>query len=142
MAPKTWDPLQIVLTFKGYEISGYADGTFLTAARTEETFTLNVGAQGHVTRVMSRNRSGTIVITLQMSSMSNGILSQIMEDDERNGTGTGDVQLKDLAGNTLIHGDEAWVMKPADAGHAKDLESREWTIQVASLEMHLDGIGS
>lgn len=134
-----WDPQQITLTFKGYEISGFADGAFITAARAEDTWSINVGAQGDVVRVLNRNTSGTIVVTLQQTSMSNGILSQILEEDEQFLTGVGDVMLKDLSGETLIHGEEAWIMKPADAGYAKELESREWTIMVGKLAMHLDG---
>lgn len=139
MSQPTWDPTAIVLTFKGYEISGFAEGTYITAARAEDTWSVNVGAQGDVVRVLSKNQSGTIVVTLQMSSFSNGVLSQILKSDEQNLDGVGDVMLKDLRGNTLIHGENAWIMKPSDAAFAKDLESREWTIMVGRIEMNLDG---
>lgn len=135
----SWDPQQITLSFKGYEISGFMDGTFITAARAEDTWSISVGAQGDVVRVLNRNTSGTIVVTLQQTSMSNGILSQILAEDEQFYTGIGDVQIKDLRGNTLIHGEEAWVMKPADAGFGKELEAREWTLLVSKLDMKIEG---
>lgn len=130
-----YDPGSIVVQFNGVEILGFADGTFVMAERTEDAFTKSVGAGGDVTRVRSRDRSGTVTVTLQAESPVNDLLTAIQLQDELTGLGTGEVMVKDLIGTTLVMGADAWIRKIPAVEYSKDAGTREWIIDVGTLEI-------
>lgn len=136
---KNYDPKQVTLTFKGYLITGYAEGTFIQVARNEDSFETSVGADGKVTRVRKNDKSGTITVTLQAESPSNAVLSGFLLADELSGTGYGNVQVKDLNKVGLCAAPNAWVQKPADVENGDTAGNREWTIACDELEISQGG---
>lgn len=139
MAFKNYDPGRIIIVFKGFQIQGYADGTFVKAGRKEETFKSSVGAGGDVVRVRNRNKMGDVVVTLQAAAESNDVLQAFADLDEETGLGYGALLVKDLNGTTLYTADKAWIEKPADGEFASDSSNREWTIACAQLVMKNGG---
>jgi hypothetical protein len=139
MAVKTYDPGKIVLTFAGNLIGGYADGTFVLAERREGAFGLVIGAGGEGCRIRSRNKSGSVTLTLMASSLANDILSAIAAADELAGTGVGPLFLKDLNGNTLVAAANAWIEKLPNVEFGKDLSTREWLIACEQLDVTVGG---
>lgn len=136
---KNYDPGRIIITFKGAQIQGYAEGVFVKATRNEESFKAQSGAGGDVVRVRNRNKMGQVVITLQAASDSNDILQAFADVDELTGLGYGPLMIKDLNGTTLILAEKAWVVKPADGEYGADAPNREWTIECAELDMKNGG---
>lgn len=128
-----YDPGRIIVTFKGAQIQGYADGTFVKWSRRVETFKDSAGAGGDVVRVRSRDKRGTVVITLQAASSSNDVLQAFADADEATGLGYGTLMIKDANGTTLIVAEKAWVEKLPDGEYATDASNREWTIACAEL---------
>src|SRR4051812_46637986 len=118
---KTYDPKRNVLAFLGLNITGYAEGTFIKVARGADTFTKHVGSDGEVARTRSRDKSGSITITLMGSSLSNDDLSVAAALDELRGDGVGPILLKDLQGSSIAGGPNAWVRKVPDLERAKEL---------------------
>lgn len=139
MATKTYNPRRVIATFKGQQITGFADGTFVSATRNEDTFTLTVGSDGESARSHSPNKSGRVTFTLLQTSASNDVLQDAHDLDERTDLGTGPILIKDLSGRTLIEADEAWVTKPADAERSKEIGSVEWVIECAELRQFNGG---
>lgn len=137
--PKTFNPKDVVVIFGNAIISGFADGTFIEAERTEDAFTMSSGADGEVTRVGSANRSGTITITLAQSSASNSVLSQIAQRDELIGNGVLPLTIKDINGQTTIVSAFAWIRKLPTTGFSKDIETREWVLDCDRLELFVGG---
>lgn len=136
---RNYDPGQIVASFNGIEILGFMDGTFILAERSEDGFAKEVGAQGDVTRVRSRDRSGSVTFTLKAESPTNDRLAEVALDDENFGIGVGELFVKDLNGTTLIESAEAWIRKIPNAEYADAATGREWVIDCAALEMSLGG---
>jgi hypothetical protein len=132
----THDPASVVFTLGGNLITGFMPGTYLTVERDEDTWTLNVGADGEVARVRNRNKAGRITLTLMQTSQSNAILSALAAQDEAapGGAPAGAAVVKDLLGTTLLGGDQAYVLKPAASSFGKELEGREWIVVVPKLE--------
>ena len=139
MATRPYDPQRIIITFKGTQILGFADGTFVKCARAEATFKTKVGAYGDVVRTRNRNKMGSCVLTLQQTSLSNDLLSLSLFNDELTGTGAGSLVVKDLNGTTLYQAEKAWVQKPADGEYADDATDREWTIDCGELSVYNGG---
>ena len=136
---KTYDPKQYSLIVGGHIVGGFADGTFLTVARNNDTWALTMGADGEGARAKSNDKSGTLVFTLLQTSQSNSVLSGFHNADELNNAGQVPVLVKDNNGDTVIEATTAWVRKPADVELAKEITSREWTIETDNLTMLVGG---
>ena len=142
MAFRNYDPAQVVVTFKGIDVVGYMDGTFVTADRTEDGFETTVGAGGDVTRVRSRNRSGLVTVSLKAEAPVNDELSAVAEADELDGSGVGTLTVSDLNGTTLLEAESAWIQKIPLVEYADTASGREWVFSCAELIMAIGGTDS
>ena len=136
---KNYDPGRVAVSFKGIQIRGIAKGTFVTAERAEDAFSTDVGSAGDVTRVRSRNRTGTVTLTLQAASPTNDQLSAVALLDEKFGLSYGPLLIEDLNGTTLAHGADAWIKKLPSVQMADEASDREWVFEVAELELNAGG---
>lgn len=141
MSLKKYDPSQVTVIFAGIPISGFAEGTFVSAERNEDSFSLYVGADGEVTRAKSNNKSGRVTFTLAQSSLSNDALSAIATVDELSPAGDGIAPLlvKDLSGRTIVSALEAWIVKPATSEFGRETSEREWILESGDLTMFVGG---
>ncbi len=137
---RTYDANKVVVVLGANILSGFADGSFLTVERSEDSFTVYVGSSGEVARSRSNNKTGTSTLKLMQTSLSNDILSAYMVADELSGQGIVPFQVKDLQGATLVLAKESWVLKPADVEFARESGEREWKIQHAELEVFIGGV--
>ncbi len=139
MPVRSYDPGMVILTVGGTPINGFADGTFINVARSEDSFTKVSGADGIVSRARSRDKSGEITVTLAQTSPSNDVLTALNALDERTGQGVVPVQCKDLSGRSTHFSAFAWVRKPADAEYSKGITDREWILDCADLDTGVAG---
>ena len=135
MAVRTYDPKEVIITIGGVPMSGFSDGTFLEVSRTEPTWNMVVGADGSVTRGKTNNFSGLVTLTLKQSSPSNDVLSGFMQLDELTNSAIVPVLIKDLSGNSTYFSGQGWVMQYANSTFGKDINDREWSIQLATLDL-------
>lgn len=135
----TLDPQQYLPIVGGHIVTGFAPGTMISVSRANDTWKKTVGATGEVVRSRNRDRTGTITFTLLQTSPSNLYLSGLNHKDEALGTGIVPVQVKDNLGTTVISAPQAWVLKPADVTYGDEVESREWTLDCADLDMLVGG---
>lgn len=142
MALRTYDPKLVLVSFGAVQITGFADGTFVTVERDEDAFTKLVGAGGDVVRSRNRNRSGSITVTLIHGAPENDLLAAIAAEDELAGTGVRAAMVKEANGTTLCAGQSAWIRKSANAEYAKEAGSREWVFDVAELDMLVGGLST
>ena len=136
---RTYDPALVIINVDGRDISGFADGTFVGMERNNDAFTLTVGADGENTRAKSNDRSGRFTFTLQQSSPSNDILSEIASQDERANGGVVPVRVADKSGTTLGQAEKAWVVKKPATTFAKETENREWILETGELLLDVGG---
>ncbi len=139
MPVRSYDPGQVVLTVGGVPINGFADGTFISVERSEDSFTKTSGADGIVSRARSRDKSGEITITLAQTSPSNDVLTALNATDETTGAGVVPVQCKDLSGRTVLFTAFAWIRKPPAVEFGKEISDREWVMDCADLDMNVAG---
>jgi hypothetical protein len=135
MPVRTYDPKAVLVIIGGVPMSGFADGTFVAVERSNPTFTKVSGADGVVSRAKSNDRSGTLTLTLAQTSPSNDILSGIAVLDETKNLGVVPVLVKDISGRTTIVSAFGWVNKPAKAEFGKEIVNREWTLDLADLDV-------
>lgn len=136
---RTYDPKKVVVTVGGVPLSGFADGTFITAARENDAFSKVSGADGIVSRAKSNDKSGSITITLAQTSPANDYLSMLAKRDEETNTGVVPVMVKDFSGRSRYISGFAWVRKQPDGEFGKEISDREWVLDVAHMELFTGG---
>lgn len=139
MAAKTYDPSQVAIIVGGFQITGFADGSFVTIARNADAFALYVGTDGEGTRAKSNNKSGRITLTLAQSSDSNAILSGIAAADELSNNGIVPVLIKDNSGVSLFAAETAWIVKSPDSEFGREVGTREWILETDNLAVFVGG---
>ena len=136
---RTYDAAQVVLTINGVAISGYADGTFISVEREEQSFTKVVGADGTTSRAKSNNRSGSLTLTILQTSPSNDVLSALLAQDELNNDAVVPVLIKDNTGKSRLFSATGWVQGMPTVEYGKEISNREWTIDLADIEFAIAG---
>ncbi len=135
-ACKFYDPDQISINFAGIPVeSGLADTTFLTVTRNVEAFKTKVSADGQVTRVKVKDKTGRVTITLMQRSDVNAAFSALhtLDKETPNGAGVGPLLIKDRQGTSLYTASKAWIEKDPDANFGTDSDVRAWVIFCADL---------
>ena len=124
MAVKTYDASQVAIIVGGFNITGFADGSFVSVERNADAFALYVGTDGEGTRAKTNNKSGRFTFTLSQSSDSNAILSGIAAADELKNAGVVPVLVKDGSGASLYAAETAWIVKQPAAEFGREIGSR------------------
>lgn len=137
--PALYDPAEYAISFMGNIASGFAEGTFISIERTEDSVMMQVGTDGEVAIARNRNRSGTIKFTLQQTSSFNDVLANAHALFEAGGGGIGPFFLQDGLGTSNAHAAYAWVVKPPALEGAKELGNREWTLATGKLDVRVGG---
>lgn len=135
----TYDPTSVIVIFGAIRLTGFMDGSFVTAERNADAWTTKAGAQGDVVRTKNLDRTGTVKVSLQQSSAANDLLSAQARIDELTNFGTQPVQIQDLNGTTLVHATNAWVKKYPNVEFGKELSAREWVFECETLDFTVGG---
>ncbi len=139
MAVKTYDPKQVHVLIGGVAMGGFTDGAFVRVARDEDSFTKKIGVDGETSRARTNNRNGTLTLTLHQTSPSNDVLSSFVDQDETSNDGIVPVSIKDLSGRTQLFSALGWVKRPADTSFGKDIDNREWSLELTDVDMTIGG---
>lgn len=135
MPVRTYDPKSVIVNVAGVPMSGFADGTFVTVERSNDTFSKVSGADGVVSRAKTNDRSGTLTLTLAQTSPSNDTLAALAVVDELTNLGVVPFSVTDVSGRTKIVSAFGWVKKPAKAEFGKEISNREWAFDLADLDI-------
>ncbi len=134
MATKDYDPLKVAITINGQTVEGFADGTYISVSRNNQSWTVQSGASGETARAKSNDRSGIVELTLMQTSAFNDILSGLFFSDEGElNAGKFVFALIDQNGNTNLAADQMWVQQPPTVEFGKELGDRVWTLETGSL---------
>lgn len=134
---KTYIPSRVSVIYGTTVLEGLAEDSFVDAEFMTDTWTDVIDNNGKVTRVGTRDRRGTIKVTLLASSDSNDYLSTMCIADQLSGKGTLPIAVKDNSGTDLVTGAEAWIKKMPKLAKGKDLGKNEWTFTVSEMVQFL-----
>jgi hypothetical protein len=130
---KDYDPNQVAFHIGPHLAEGFADGTFITATRNNQSWNTVSGASGEHARARSNDKTGTFELVLMQSSATNEVLSQYLVLDELNGTGKFPCAIDDVIGGTKIGTLQGWVQQPPSVEYGKELGDRTWTIECGDM---------
>jgi hypothetical protein len=129
-----FDPKQVIITFGGVPITGFADGTYVEVTPNDaDGFKKVVGADGEVMRSQSNDNTHTVTITLLQSSQSNQHLSGIRNTDKLTGKAVQALSIRDLNGGTLMFWAQAWIKGDPTWGYGKENTDRQWTFDTGQI---------
>ena len=136
---RNYDPKSVTKIIAGQILAGYAEGTFVSVERNEDSANLSIGSQGEGTRTVTRNRSGRVTLTLQQTSPSNGVLDAQRIAMELSGGGIFSMLGKDADSGDTWAGATSWVVKPATMEFSNETSNREWIVETDELQMTILG---
>lgn len=140
MSSQTYDPGAVVIAVRGIPLTGYAPGTFINIQRAVDGLATVIGADGEGTFVRSRNRSGTITLTLRAESPSNDVLAAMYRADEVGlPTGRGPLTVTDLSGTSQASTRDARIQKLPAMGFSDGSSTREWIFITTDIDMRPGG---
>jgi len=139
MPVRTYDAKQVAVIIDGVPMSGFADGSFVVVERDNDTFSKVSGADGIVSRSKSNDRAGSLVLTLAQTSPSNDVLSAIQQLDEQANAGVVAVLIQDFSGRSVFVSAFGWIRKPPSSEFGKEINDREWTLDLADLDTFTGG---
>lgn len=127
---KTYSPDDVKIVFGAIPItSGLADGTFVNIEPMTDGVSSEAGADGEVARAMSLDPRYQVTLTLQQTSVHNSTLAAAFQADQITGDGVVPIAITDLRGQTILGG-RGWITAQATTTYSKEVESREWNIEV------------
>lgn len=141
----TYAPENVVIILSNdrfsHTVTGLAEGTFINFERSVPRATLYTGADLHAARVLRRNKSGTITLTLSQHGESNDVFSELARLDEESQSNDWlfSVLVKDLSGRTVFSASQAFLGNDPNLSFGTETEMREWTIGAANIERHIGG---
>lgn len=141
----TFAPNDVIVTITqsstgiAHQISGYSEDSIVNIEWTSPRYSLYTGADNTGTRVFNASNSAALTISLQQTSASNDVLSQLFDNDGRNSDGLFAVQVKDASGRSLYFSDQSYIGVRPNAGFSNSMMTRDWVIQAFDLVGYAGG---
>lgn len=135
----TYDPSQVFVTYGGFTLQGFAEGSMVSVERNENAYNLYIGSDGEGARSKSNNKSAVITIRLMQTSDSNDILTSIAKMDETANAGSLPFMIKDGNGRTLLIAENCWIQKIPVIDFGKEVVEREWKLETDNIEVFTGG---
>ena len=122
-------------------ISGFVEGTFVSAERLTDASTLVQGADYSGYRIKRRNKAGTVTLTLHQSSASNDVLTLLYNEDMASDDNSTlfNISIVDASGRSVISAGQCFISRLAPLTMSTEGESREWVFQALALEQYIGG---
>jgi hypothetical protein len=126
----TYAPSTVTLVLCGYVLTGVVS---VSLQWKSSPFTVRRGIRGQHTRTGSKDRQSTVTIEVLQTSITNDILSEILEQDTRNYSGRLEFSVKDASGTTQWATTQCFLRGWADASFSGEIQTRKWDIEILSF---------
>lgn len=132
-----YSPKDVVCSWNGIAIEGFAPDSFLRLQRTSPLVTPVVGAGGQVALTRNADKTGTIAIELMQTSLSNQMLSAIQakqDNMELEEDISSNFVIYDPSGSVLATGINAWLQELPQIELGRDQNSKTWIFGCEKLD--------
>lgn len=132
-----YSPKDVVCSWNGIAIEGFAPDSFLRLQRTSPLVTPVVGAGGQVALTRNADKTGTIEIELMQTSLSNQMLSAIQakqDNMELEEDISSNFVIYDPSGSVLATGVNAWLQELPQIELGRDQNSKTWIFGCEKLD--------
>ena len=136
-----YDPSQVILSLGGWEPWGFAADTKIVISKTNDIINPYSGTDGDVSLALSRNRLGTLTMSLQRTSPANEVLSAYAQTMYSTRQVAFPVYLEDPRGYYITT--IGWIQSQPDDTIGETIQENQWVIGLkdASLLRSTVGVG-
>lgn len=126
----TYSPSQVKLVVCGYTLTGLVS---ISLKWNSQPFTVKKGIRGVHTRIGTPDRQSCVTLEVLQTSITNDILSEILEQDTRNYSGRLEIALSDSSGTTQWSSSQCFLKAWPDSTYGMGLETRKWDIEILAF---------
>jgi len=131
---RTYDPKKVLVSLGTHSVTGYSDGTFVTAEASGDGTSKKVGCDGEVIRSIDPDGTGKVTLTVHQQSPTVAFCQRMYDRDRNGNDGTFPILIRDLRGGLLFSARDAWVVKPPTREFGKESADREIEIDCGDVE--------
>ena len=135
---KTYTPEDVDLLVAGYRVMGF-DG--ISISQSLPRFSVRRGARGFNTRIRQTDTSATISVTLNMTSESNTVLSELVRQQQAGNLPALEVVFKDFSTKSQLQSNKAFILTYPEMTFQSDTTDREWQIFCLTTSIYVVGSG-
>ena len=126
-----YDPTEVFVIVDGHIVTGFAEGSMISAERLEDKVELDTGAQGEQTFVINANDGGEMTITLKHNSPSLEKLKSLYNQGAKFPV---NVEDQNFDGDVGAGGSEAMISNPGAFERSDDVSDKEINLLIADYE--------
>lgn len=122
-------------------VGGFTEDAMVSIEPAAEAYTMYTSADNKSTLLYHANTSATVTLSLNQTSSSNDVLSQLYEEFRltKSPTKLFTVAIKDNNGRSMYVSAQSFIGKRPTAAFANSMQNREWTILCAAMEQTAGG---
>lgn len=136
MSVQNYSPSKVFFTIGGYNVNGW-DRIIITPDA--PSFKQINGIRGKNARVRVGNTSATIILEVPMTSILNPVFQEIINKDEKFGSGRLEIQIADKLGFELFKSTRAYIEAPPEEEYTEKITTRQWRIKCLDSERSVGG---
>jgi hypothetical protein len=145
MAFNQYSAKEVVLSVFGFNIDGFAEDSMIEVEWSEDTYSTSKGVAGETFMARSGSMSGTVTITLQHNSESNGLLEALLLVSDVSSTAFGGeyqilatllasgLSIRDGNTGNVISAPAAYLQKTSNMTFDQAGTSRTWILMCPQL---------
>ena len=124
-----------------HRVTGFMDGTFISATRLVAASEPYIGADLTGGRVKRKNRSANVTVSLHQYSASNKVLQDLQRADEEDDGSEWvfSCTIKDASGQSLLFSNQTIVATTPDTTYSTTTETRDWTFFMFNADNYVGG---
>lgn len=134
-----YDPSQVVLSLGGWEPWGFAADTKIVISKTNDIINPYAGTDGDVSLALSRNRLGTLTMSLQRTSPANDVLSAYAQQMYSTRQVAFPVYMEDPMGYSLAT--IGWIQTQPDDNVSETIQDSQWVIGLKDATLARSEVG-
>lgn len=134
------DPNQLTVTLGVFNISGFLEGSVLTADRVVPVSNSEIDANGNTIRFRATNNDMTIVFNLSSSSPANDILSAMLNGRALGLSDRRSLMIKENNGTSFINTPICYIENTPQYAPGTTDNGRSWTLRAINPTFNFGGL--
>ncbi len=132
----TYSPKDVTVLFNGVPLTGWADGdAVITVERSEDAFSLLVGADGDAVALKNANRSGVATLQFLQSSRANAIITAVLKIQDAGLLSPVPFAVRDSNSLDLAIAEAAFPVGPPRLIYGVGHNAREWRLALPAVDI-------
>ena len=128
-----YNPKDIVLTYDGMQITGFADDSFVTVSKNTDDYSHKVGVKGEVTISVDADETGTVTISLDQRSPFIRIFNRMIKEGKYTNNILRPLTMIDMGENGDDISSDAYIVKRADNEYGRASGNVEYQFVVMDI---------